>query len=1580
MKKLLSAILSIGIFLGCMPGNIIAAKLESGVTSAVFGENDFYVKQDQNRVYWGGGFTATEKPDDEAYQLLIGLYDNERLVSVDSMQIDEVLDSYIFEEQCINLSYEPENLTAKAFAWSNDGMMMPLSEAVDAKNVEFNTYYVKGRITEIDELNQMVEFSVEYSENFDGQIVDTLPLAITARYTDEAILDNLLLLMDAKIGVDEAGNYVIKDFKVINESISIFSLRAASLSLGSLENNIKVIAGDESIIISGDVNVTVSGSGTYDMVLCVKDGENEIFTDTITLDSRIKEFTVNAIYDIVPSDTISVDIDFKYNAENLTETKNIGITDSFMTLTGHVTKVYMGTDETYLNHVIFQTTDGEEFTVDAGNTDITERTFEKIVLNVEEKNGDYKAISYEPWQGNEVVTYESKHLESFDKNNLTFYADNTLDETVSYEISDDTKLYVNGTRYRYIEDGLYMYAFDNPATSIKLVNTPKAGEAPDTVIDYIVLDVWATVTVDEVVVSDNENVDIYLAEFGNFFENSVIRFSQSEISSGNQKYTLKDTTGENIELSDLKSGDVLTVYADFCGDDLEYPENIKMVLSRDTVSGMVMKENADNTYMIGDKDYEFAIYPQDLTVGDEYILYLDMFGRIAKFAYDPTNINYGIINRVWEDSNGELNIRLTDKFGQIVTYTFKSEYEYTDWKYRYDSTLYYAFENTYLDMIITYKVDSNHQIYNIENINNLRITQRPYYKNDSRIGSVYISEKTKLIDFSEAYYTWSTSISGKVCAMQKDELIDGEEYWCIYGGEQYPDNTYSFVIFLSANPSITTSAPLAVVKSIAREVNPSDQIVYPTVTAYENGEEISLYINGDCELTNGDVFVYSKDDNKIVEEYYILYRSCDMQSLNDLGYMAGMYAPVDGYNYKYNTNLDMGIMGVPDSWMNLERTRNIPRIGYGIVTDILDSSVIIAKMNSDGRSSSFDEIELAENVTVTVYDHNKAMKKAVATGTLEDLVCEILPTEFSAYGIYDWSGAGREVLNNIFYKTLDGKICDIMFVKAYKEYDTALHQGVGIVDKIQFSDGIAQLCFIETFGELGTVREFYAKASEYTVIDADNNKCSFDDILPYDVLTVRQNGWGDNEIVINRKTIEGTVESISINSDGANEYKIGEKTYKFVDNAGEGRIFVGDKGTFYLDCDGNIAGFEADLDYAVVNKVWHDSEGGKYYIRISTEDGTLKDYALQTKEEFDIWNNKISENTGLTFDMVFDKFIITYKINDAGEIYNITPVSELIIIEDNFNKREQKIGLEQMSEKTKVLDFSKVWKIWNSDITENMLGVSSVASFLNGEMYNVIFAGEKLIDGSYPFVVVMEFPSMIKADTPFAVVKSVGEAVNETDETVYSTALILEGSEEKTLYFEEKPSLSKGDVIVYGVNYSGLVDEYYKLFSAKTPLSLSENESYNTKYAPISGYYNSALYLDVNNIALPENWSDIEKSSDRVRIGYGVPVAKNGSDSISIGKVNLGSFGYETSYFEEFEFYVDKTGNTDVNAYIYDQASKNDELSSATIGNLSPTKISLQYIEDDVYLWEDARKTAVNTVFFKTVDDEITDIIMVKPV
>ena len=156
MKKLISIVTLLMLLLSTMVFGA-EGKLQSGADEEFAGDNDFYITNIENKVFWGGGFTVSDKLADDIYSLLIAIYDSERLVSLDTIKLDQNLESFIFDEQCVRLSYVPKSLSAKAMAMDSKGNLKPLAEAVSAINVKPNTSYGVGKIVWLDTETKEVE-------------------------------------------------------------------------------------------------------------------------------------------------------------------------------------------------------------------------------------------------------------------------------------------------------------------------------------------------------------------------------------------------------------------------------------------------------------------------------------------------------------------------------------------------------------------------------------------------------------------------------------------------------------------------------------------------------------------------------------------------------------------------------------------------------------------------------------------------------------------------------------------------------------------------------------------------------------------------------------------------------------------------------------------------------------------------------------------------------------------------------------------------------------------------------------------------------------------------------------------------------------------------------------------------------------------------------------------------------------------------------------------------------------------------------------------------------------------------------
>lgn len=1075
-------------------------KLSGSMSDGDFVKHEFYVRNEEDTVFWGGGFSVNEKLSEEVYALFIALYDNDRLLLAELVSIDESLASYRFEERGITVANVPENLSAKAFAWSADGKMTPLSNTVYAEE-NSHTYYALGRITEVLD-SDTLEFQIEYSENFEGENIDeTNPIHIRAIYTDEEITEHIAEYMNIAVSVNKTGEYQIVKHEV--NTVARFSLLRSAFTFEVQDNNIRLINEDGNLKISGNAEINTDLEN-YEIKLAVLDNGETLYSDTLKLDSKIKEFKIDEELDIEESGSLLLNIDFLYEGESLTDTvSRLVITDE-CEVSGRVTKVYRGTEAEFLNNVYFMIEEAESFEgeavtsdnakeilVDAMNTDITCLTGAKITLNIVYKDEKYRAVSYKAWDGNEIVTKQSDSLVSY-KNNVLKFSDG------EYELEEGFKLYVNGTLVSKNSTSASMarYLENNSETKVKLLNTPtaKTGYVDDK-YDYVLLSVYTSAVVDLVMIEETE-ATVYLKSFDTIIlEDSYIDIDLEAVSNGEQSYSITDTDGNDVLLEELKEGDVITIYADFASNyPLDCPDWIDIVVSHKRVNGQVINERPETRqYKIEDTWYSFAHSRDTLEVGEEYFLYLDMFGKIVSYEINVQNINYGIINRVGINDKGNNIVTLKNKYGDLVQYEFLNDREYNElinWRNTYfNSDLNTALQN---GAVITYKLTKQNKIYGIKSVA-MKFKTAMFSKDDLRLGSVTMSEYTKILDCT-MLTSISVNMENIVSPVSLEMLNDEEEYTVAYGGTRFSDGTYPFVIILSGViGGVGETASVAVVKSAGVSVNEVDGIIYYTVNCIKEGVDETLYFEDvNEELNSGDVVVYSLNSDGLVDEYYKLFGASD---------------GIELINYSRKTLGDM-----PPAWYggNVE-------IGYGVLTKKTDGSIMIGEVeavNGNYETAVINELPLSIDTNVYICDYSKPQASRITSGTVDNLWNTKIHDSFYSDGIYRWTEAEKIEANMVFYKSRNGLVTDVVLMCNTDRINKDFCTGEGEIEDISTVDGNILIRFINTSGDLDSIQEIYFDASECTITDAAGNEMTIEDLKNGHILELSKDGWGDNVITV----------------------------------------------------------------------------------------------------------------------------------------------------------------------------------------------------------------------------------------------------------------------------------------------------------------------------------------------------------------------------------------------------------------------------------------------------------------------------------
>ena len=531
---------------------------------------------------------------------------------------------------------------------------------------------------------------------------------------------------------------------------------------------------------------------------------------------------------------------------------------------------------------------------------------------------------------------------------------------------------------------------------------------------------------------------------------------------------------------------------------------------------------------------------------------------------------------------------------------------------------------------------------------------------------------------------------------------------------------------------------------------------------------------------------------------------------------------------------------------------------------------------------------------------------------------------------------------------------------------------------------------------------------EFSTIAQDNVL-----LLTYDVT----NKLKDSSFVtidVCDKVVEGKVTEAK-NDDDEWIYTIDGTEYTYVDSSAK-VLEIGNEYALYTDSTGRIVKYDESVsskNYAIIDRVYLDNNSGDYKARIIKADGTRSSYALKdTNAAADLAKSVYTDDAidGDTLEAL-EKRIITYKLNTRSEIHTIDFIEPVSDLNSEYTENSTKVGSIRMAESTQVVDLTDIYN--QPTYTASDIKAASLASFIDGEEYSVLGV-DKSTDGYYRFVIILEGNSSINVATHFAVIDSVSEAVYEPDGSVRTTITVYSADcngEKKMLYLDEAITnfnAKRGDVVVYGVDGDGVVTDIQVIYDGLDPAD--DSVSYADAYATVNGKYatdpkNRLTDFYIKSGIAKWDESTTATSNGWARVAFGAIIDKNGS-SVTIAKINQNNTGAAISCYDSKGDRATRVGNweyysaaddiaefslaSDVNVYVYDYNNKNasdsGRLSPGATGNIIKTIVpdSQKYLSEDmrtdVYNWSKIDSVyAANYAFFKVLDGEITDILVIIP-
>lgn len=667
---------------------------------------------------------------------------------------------------------------------------------------------------------------------------------------------------------------------------------------------------------------------------------------------------------------------------------------------------------------------------------------------------------------------------------IAFYTTAGSSKTKTYEIAKDAKFYVNGYRAAFSFINMKNFIIDNKIGTVTLIDAPAAGStSKDGKIDIITVDVakWAIV---ETAMLEGDEIAIYLKDFeSNFVDTPIVIDLEDE----DLIYSIvKD--GVDIEYTDLKEDDVLLVKYNVVANARSASASnfIDIIVSDKVVEGQVAGiKTVDGipVYTIAGEEYKSIAGA--LTAGNDYKALLDAAGRIVYFEELATTANYAVIDRVYKDNNtDEFKIRLMKADGTREAYVAKDAAIKTA-----AATL--AYGSDVLDgglralnaRVVKYKTNAAGEINQIALCNDLGTisTATEFNENSTKVGAARMSASTQILDLTAVVTKGDTSTANYTAADIKagalTSFIDGENYKVIYG-DKAADGTYRFVIITEGNATINAATAFAVIDNVSTGIGEdgSTIAVLNAFTADETGV-VALNVDEDVDLTN--MVDTDGDTVKELSSQDLPHGAVVVLGFNAAGAVETIVGPIytvanvpatiwsgmNRSNDPMGTNFYYANSGVPKWNSSVITDNNWARVGFGIITDKVGQTLSIASRDavdttpSTGadaditaivgsgstfkiqtgavitRANEVDELSVASDVNVYVYDYGKKAGANVSKGSYGNVVKTFVSTQDIVQNggedIIDWTAFDRagKTPNYAFYKVTNDEITDIIVIK-----------------------------------------------------------------------------------------------------------------------------------------------------------------------------------------------------------------------------------------------------------------------------------------------------------------------------------------------------------------------------------------------------------------------------------------------------------------------------------------------------------------------------------------------------------------------
>ncbi len=704
---------------------------------------------------------------------------------------------------------------------------------------------------------------------------------------------------------------------------------------------------------------------------------------------------------------------------------------------------------------------------------------------------DYEILSITPYGSNDIVETVAALYEvgSATADEISFYVDADSSKTKTYDVATTADVYVNGVNVTSASTAVWGdalgYIAGNDSGSVTLIDATETGKTTtDGKIDYILVDYYVDAIVDSV--ADGTEYKIY-------FKSGHADVKTMKVDTEDEDITATFTLdGEEIAHTDLLADDVVSIAYDVTGSFVN-SSFYDVVVSRETVTGKVSSTGTDNNdneyYVINDTNYSASklgpVAGDTLTPGNEYILYVNAFGKFVDYDEDTASKNIGIFDKASIDSSDTPKIRIITATGTKVSYSVKdsSKTKYNEIASQFYSDTVGGTLKSVENLLCEYTINSNGYITSATPLVDVQYGAgaQEWKEATSKLGKYTLSESTMIIDLSSksnVLTTGSYDIS-KVASKTIADLADGSEYEVIAAEKANSDGSYRYVVLLTGGATYTADTAIAVYNTKGSAYDDIQGTSVDTLEVYENGsdEAVALKVapGTSVSLNRGDVFIYEVDSDGYVDSVKVLFSSANATDYN--AFMANMTAAnlatkevgvkaADGTVVVVDPDAAAGtyeatkvipyLADMPADWIKTDATTKSGEVDliYGVITDKRNSNVsvgtvasynLVDDITTDAANDAVtvvgvnkdtaEDYTLMSDANVYVYDYSeaKASNRLYAGNASSVIKSQVADSQLGATAegneVFSLTEDGKyREINFIFAKLVDGDIAECLVI------------------------------------------------------------------------------------------------------------------------------------------------------------------------------------------------------------------------------------------------------------------------------------------------------------------------------------------------------------------------------------------------------------------------------------------------------------------------------------------------------------------------------------------------------------------------